>query len=44
MNIPETLKITSMSGLGKRPEGILQNQSNVVSLVLSLLKLFLESF
>jgi hypothetical protein len=27
MNIPETLKMLSVSGLGKRPQGILQNQS-----------------
>jgi hypothetical protein len=27
MNIPETLKMPSLSGLGKRPQGILQNQS-----------------
>jgi hypothetical protein len=27
MNIPETLKMPSMGGLGKRPQGILQNQS-----------------
>jgi hypothetical protein len=25
MNIPETLKMPSMSGLGKTPQGILQN-------------------
>jgi hypothetical protein len=27
MNIPETLKMPSLSGLGKRPQGILRNQS-----------------
>jgi hypothetical protein len=27
MNILETLEMTSMSGLEKRPQGILQNQS-----------------
>jgi hypothetical protein len=27
MNIPETLKMPSMGGLGKRPQAILQNQS-----------------
>jgi hypothetical protein len=27
MNIPETLKMSSLSGLGKRPQGILRNQS-----------------
>jgi hypothetical protein len=27
MNIPETLKRPSLSGLGKRPQGILRNQS-----------------
>jgi hypothetical protein len=27
MNIPETLKMPSLSGLGKRQQGILQNQS-----------------
>jgi hypothetical protein len=27
MNIPETLKMPSLSGFGKRPEGILRNQS-----------------
>jgi hypothetical protein len=40
MNIPETLKMQSLSGLGKRPQGILRNHSNVyfdfVKLVLSL--------
>jgi hypothetical protein len=27
MNVPETLKVPSLCGLGKRPQGILQNQS-----------------
>jgi hypothetical protein len=27
MNIPETLKMPSLSGLGKRPQGILRNQN-----------------
>jgi hypothetical protein len=27
MKIPETLKMTYLSGLGKRPQGILRNQS-----------------
>jgi hypothetical protein len=27
MNIPEILKMPSLSGLGKRPQGILKNQS-----------------
>jgi hypothetical protein len=27
MNIPETLKMPSLSGLGKRPQGITRNQS-----------------
>jgi hypothetical protein len=39
LNIPEILKMPSISGLGKRPQGILQNQSTrgfVVSLILSL--------
>jgi hypothetical protein len=27
MNIPETLKMPSLSDLGKRPQGVLKNQS-----------------
>jgi hypothetical protein len=27
MNIPETLEIPFLSGLGKRPQGVLRNQS-----------------
>jgi hypothetical protein len=27
MNIPETLTMPSLSGLGKRPQGVLRNQS-----------------
>jgi hypothetical protein len=27
MNIPETMKMPSINGMGKRPQGILQNQS-----------------
>jgi hypothetical protein len=36
MNIPETLKMPYLSGLGKRPQGRLRNQRNAVSLILSL--------
>jgi hypothetical protein len=45
MNIPETLKMPSLSGLGKRPQGILRNQSKrIVSLVLTFESSFQNCF